>query len=60
MEFLGLTFEITNTGDGTLSGSITDDKDWISVMPETFNTNAVTVNVTVDNEILNQTEGEVE
>jgi hypothetical protein len=52
-----LSFEITNTGDGTLTGTITDDKDWITVDPLNF-INNTTVNVTVDNNKLNQSEGQ--
>ena len=42
-----LTFTISNTGGGTLSGSITDDKDWIDVSPASFS-NSATVSVTVN------------
>ncbi|OIO75397.1 MAG: hypothetical protein AUJ85_03115 [Elusimicrobia bacterium CG1_02_37_114] len=43
-----LTFTISNTGGGTLSGTINDDKDWISTDNTTFNSNSVTVSVTVN------------
>jgi len=52
-----MTFEITNTGGGTLSGTISDDKDWITVNPVSFTGNTNTISVTVDNKILKQGEG---
>jgi len=55
---VSLTFDITNTGKGTLNGMITSEKDWIIVDPPSFNTNQVQVTVIVDNSILNQSEGE--
>jgi len=53
-----LSFIITNSGTGTLNGTITADKDWIIVLPTSFNGNTIVVNVTVDNNILNAGEGE--
>jgi len=57
-----LTFDITNTGSGTLTGSITTDQDWITVDPPSFNipgqSVSQTINVTVDNSVLKQTQGQ--
>jgi len=43
-----LTFTISNTGGETLSGTITDDKDWIDVSPASFGSNSTEVSVTVN------------
>jgi len=56
-----LTFDITNTGGGTLTGSITTDQEWIKVDSAQFSCpsgNGTTINVTVDNSVLNQKEGQ--
>jgi len=59
---LTLTFDITNTGSGTLTGTITTDQEWITVDPPSFvipaQSGIQTINVTVDNSVLNQTEGQ--
>jgi len=55
-----MTFDISNTGAGTLTGSITSDKSWLTVEPAAFSLIAngnITVTVTADNEALNQKEG---
>jgi hypothetical protein len=43
------TFTITNAGGGTLSGTITDDRTWITTDKTSFNSNNQTVSVTVSN-----------
>ncbi|MBI4667846.1 MAG: hypothetical protein HY747_01470 [Elusimicrobia bacterium] len=43
------TFVISNSGGGTLSGTITADQSWLSVDPASFSTNTTTVTVTVNN-----------
>jgi len=57
-----LTFDITNIGSGTLTGTLTTDQEWLTVDPPVFNIPGQsviqTINVTVDNSVLNQTEGE--
>jgi hypothetical protein len=53
-----LSFTITNTGAGTLNGTISDDKEWIIVDPTSFNSNNQTVYVLVDNNVLNESQGE--
>jgi len=57
-----LTFDIFNAAGGTLTGSITTDQEWITVDPPSFvipaQAGIQTINVTVDNSVLNQTEGE--
>jgi len=57
-----LTFDITNTGSGTLTGSITTDQEWITVDPPSFvipaQAGIQTINVTVDNSVLKQKEGQ--
>jgi len=57
-----LTFAITNTGSGTLTGTLITDSDWITVDPPSFfipaQAGIQTINVTVDNSILNKTEGQ--
>jgi len=57
-----MTFTITNSGSGTLSGTISDDQEWITVDPTQFAVSAQdgpqTITVTVDNNILKQTQGE--
>ena len=55
---VSLTFNITNISGGTLSGTITTDKDWIKVDQEYFNSNNVTVTVTIDGKTLNKLEGQ--
>ena len=40
-----------------MTGTLSSPEAWISVMPASFDTNNVTINVTVDNEVLNQKEG---
>jgi hypothetical protein len=54
-----LSFTITNTGvgDEILSGTISDDKSWITVNPKSFSSNSQTVSVLVDNSILAKTKG---
>jgi len=41
------TFTISNSGAGTLSGTITTDRSWISASPGSFDGNSVTASVTV-------------
>jgi len=53
-----LSFSIRNRGVGTLVGTIGSDQEWIKVDPVNFSGNEVIVNVTVDNSILRQKEGE--
>jgi len=56
-----LTFELKNTTAGILTGTIIADKVWIKVYPISFNIpsgSKIEVNVTVDNNILNQIEGQ--
>jgi len=56
-----LTFEITNIGAGTLDGILSADQEWIIIDRTNFSLNknqSISVNVTVDNSVLNQTEGE--
>jgi len=57
-----MCFNITNTGNGVLTGTITTDQDWITVDPASFvippQAGIQTVNVTVDNNVLNKTEGQ--
>ena len=48
-ETVSMVLTITNAGTGTLSGTITPDKTWVTVDPEQFNQNSVTVIVTVEN-----------
>ena len=45
-------FTISNSGAGTLSGTITTDRSWISVDPMSFESNDVTVFVTVHTDTL--------
>jgi hypothetical protein len=40
-------FTISNSSEGTLNGTITTDREWISVNPVSFDSNYVTVSVTV-------------
>jgi len=56
-ETLTLSFDVTNAGAGVLEATVTSDQDWIIVDPPSFSWNA-TVYVTVDMNILKQTEGE--
>jgi len=42
-----MIFTISNSGGGTLSGTITTDRTWIKVEPTSFDSNDVTVSVTV-------------
>ncbi len=46
------TFTISNLGPGTLKGTITTDKAWISVAPPSFSDNYLTVSVTVNTDTL--------
>jgi len=46
------TLTISNLGPGTLRGTITTDKAWISVAPTSFRNNYLTVSVTVDTDML--------
>jgi hypothetical protein len=55
---ISTTFNITNVGQSTLYGTITDNADWLTVDPTTFSSNTVTVRVTADNNILNKGEGQ--
>ncbi|MCB4792176.1 MAG: carboxypeptidase regulatory-like domain-containing protein [Elusimicrobia bacterium] len=43
-----LSFTITNTGGGTLSGTITSDKDWLTVSPASFSASTTTVTAAVN------------
>lgn len=59
-----LTFTITNTGDATLTGTITPDQTWLTVVPQNFSlnttesgTNILTVNVTASNKVLGKNSG---
>ncbi len=47
-----MTFRIYNSGDGTLSGTISADSNWISVDPTSFEGNENTISVTVNTESL--------
>ena len=47
-----LTFRAYNTGTGTLSGTVSDDRDWITVDPTSFSGNDNTISVTVDTDIM--------
>ena len=49
---------ITNTGEGTLLGTISSDRDWILLSATNFSGNNFGVDVTVDNTVLNKTEGQ--
>jgi hypothetical protein len=51
-----LSFTITNSNDGILFGTISAGTNWIKTDTTYFEGNNVTVNVTVDNTILNQYE----
>jgi hypothetical protein len=53
-----LSFIVTNTGGGTLNGTISDDREWITVDPVSFNSSSQTVYVLVDNSVLNKPKGE--
>ena len=52
-----LSFEITNAGGGTLSGILVTEEAWIDIMPTSFEGPRTTINVTVDNEVLNMADG---
>ena len=52
------TFTITNIGGGTLSGAISTTQNWIKVDASTFTAYRQTISVTVDNKILNQSQGQ--
>ena len=43
-----LTLRAYNSGGGTLSGNVSDNRDWISVSPSSFEGNDNTISVTVD------------
>lgn len=47
-----LTFRAYNTGTGTLSGTVSDDRDWITVDPTSFSGNDNTISVTVHTDIM--------
>ena len=56
-----LKIDILNVGDGVLNGTLTTDQGWIKVDSAQFSCpsgNGTTINVTVDNSVLNQKEGE--
>jgi len=56
-----MTFDIINGITGNLTGTITSDKSWIYIGPTSINIDpgaSLTVNVTVDNNVLNKGEGE--
>jgi len=56
-----MNFTIMNVGDGEIHGNIITDKTWIKVLPSTFSINIASemlANVTVDNKILGQKQGE--
>jgi len=54
------TFNIVNNGAGTLTGTITTNKNWITVSPTTINSNNVVVTVKVDATVLNEVTGDYE
>jgi len=47
-----MTFRAYNTGKGTLSGSVSDDRDWITVDPTSFTGNDNSISITVDTGIM--------
>ncbi|TET07274.1 T9SS type A sorting domain-containing protein, partial [Candidatus Aerophobetes bacterium] len=47
-----LTFRAYNAGTGTLSGTVSDDRDWITVNPTSFSGNDNTISVTVHTDIM--------
>jgi len=47
-----MSFRAYNTGIGTLSGTISDDRDWITVSPTSFESNDNYIYVTVDTSIM--------
>ncbi len=47
-----LTFRAYNTGGGTLSGTVSDDRDWITVDPTSLTGNSNTISVTVHADIM--------
>jgi len=47
-----MTFRAYNTGTGKLSGTISDDRDWITVDPTSLTENDNTISVTVDTGIM--------
>jgi len=47
-----MTLQVYNSGDGTLSGTISADSNWISVNPTSFEGNEHTISVTVNTENL--------
>jgi hypothetical protein len=53
-----LTFDVSNTGGGSLSGTVTSDQNWILVEPESFAGAPATINVTVDGTLLMETQGQ--
>jgi hypothetical protein len=55
-----LKFNVSNSGSGSLSGTISSSKQWARVSPATFSagTNTTLVSVTVDGTALNQTSGQ--
>ena len=49
-----MTLQVYNSGDGTLSGTISADSNWISVNPTSFEGNEHTISVTVNSENLTE------
>ena len=47
-----MTFRVYNSGTGTLSGTISDDRDWITVDPTSFEGNDNTISVMVDTGVM--------
>ena len=47
-----MTLQVYNSGEGTLSGTISADSNWISVNPTTFEGNEHTISITVNSESL--------
>jgi len=46
------TSRVYNSGTGTLSGTISDDRDWMTVDPTSFESNGITISVTIDTSIM--------
>jgi len=53
-----LSFEIRNIGGGTLTGTLVSDKEWLLLDQTSFVGNNVVVNVSIDRNILGETDGE--
>lgn len=49
-----MTLRVYNSGDGTLSGTVSADSGWISVNPASFEGNEHTISVTVNTESLGE------